>query len=311
MNSATLTRRAFIASAAVLAAGCLRSDPTGRIRLAAGDPGGLYLAFAELLATQVRARYPGLVVDVLPTEGSVENLALLRSGAADLGLALADVAERDRATGPVGTAPSAIARVYENYLQVIVRESTGAHDISELAGKRISIGPNGSGGAATSRVLFAAAGLDGRIELEALRLKDALARLADGGLDALIWSGGVPTPAISELDAVVPLRIVGIGSLANRMSAISGYSYVLRQVPTCGYVPAGIQSIGVPNLLLCRPNTATDLTTGMVDVIATRAEYLVPPHIRGLQYLETPSMVQTGLIPLHPGAVDAYRALHG
>ena len=195
MNGATLTRRAFIASAAVLAAGCLRNDPTGRIRLAAGDPGGLYLAFAELLATQVRARYPGVVVDVLPTEGSVENLALLRSGAADLGLALADVAERDRATGAAGTAPSAIARVYENYLQVIVRESTDVHDISGLAGKRISIGPDGSGGAATSRVLFAAAGLDGRIELKALRLKDALARLADGGLDALIWSGGVPTPA--------------------------------------------------------------------------------------------------------------------
>jgi hypothetical protein len=41
------------------------------------------------------------------------------------------------------------------------------------------------------------------------------------------------------------------------------------------------------------------------------AEYLVPTHVRGLQYLDTPSMIQTGLIPLHPGAMDAYRALHG
>ena len=306
-----LPRRAFIAGAAVLVAGCLRSNPTGRIRLAAGDPGGLYLAFAELLADQIRDRYPGVSVDVLPTEGSVENLSLLRSGEVDMGLALADVAERDRATGAAGTAPSAIARVYENYLQVIVRESADVRDVSRLAGKRISIGPDGSGGAATSRVLFAAADLDGRVELKALRLKDALARLADGGLDALVWSGGVPTPAIADLDAVLPLRIVDIGSLANRMSAISGYTYVLRQVPTCGYVPAGVRSIGVPNLLLCRPSTGTDLTAAVVDVIATRAQYLVPPHVRGLQYLDTPSMIQTGLIPLHPGAMDAYRALHG
>ena len=48
-------------------------------------------------------RYPDIAVDVLPTEGTVENLALLRSGDADMGLALADVTERDRATGPAET----------------------------------------------------------------------------------------------------------------------------------------------------------------------------------------------------------------
>jgi len=37
----------------------------------------------------------------------------------------------------------------------------------------------------------------------------------------------------------------------------------------------------------------------------------VPPYVRGLQYLAAPSMIQTGLIPLHPGAVGAYRELHG
>jgi TRAP-type uncharacterized transport system substrate-binding protein len=30
-----------------------------------------------------------------------------------------------------------------------------------------------------------------------------------------------------------------------------------------------------------------------------------------LQYLDPPSMIQTGLIPLHPGAIRAYRELHG
>ena len=63
---------------------------------------GLYLAFAEILAKQVQNRYPDIAVDVLSTEGSVENLARLAFGDVDMGLALADVAERDRATGPVG-----------------------------------------------------------------------------------------------------------------------------------------------------------------------------------------------------------------
>ena len=189
---------------------------------------------------------------MLPTEGTVENLARLRSGEVDMGLALADVAERDRATGPAETAPQAVARVYENYLQVIVRDSAPVHRLADLQGQRVSIGPAGSGAAVTSEVLFEAAGLRGRVDMLRYRLSDGLARLADGSLDALVWSGGVPTPAIAELDAAMPLRMLDIGPLAAPMSRLAGYPYVVRRVPTGDYVPPGIRSIGVPDLLLCR-----------------------------------------------------------
>jgi TRAP-type uncharacterized transport system substrate-binding protein len=139
----------------------------------------------------------------------------------------------------------------------------------------------------------------------------ALARLADGSVDALVWSGGVPTPAIADLDAQLPLRILDIGPLAPPMRGLAGYPYVVRRVPTGGYVPPGIRSIGVPNLLLCRQDIAADLVAAVVDVLATEAPHLVPPYVRGLQYLDAPSMIQTGVIPLHPGAVGAYRTLHG
>lgn len=312
MNTApAMSRRLFLLGMATVAAACVRSDPNGHLRLAAGDPGGLYLAFAELLAKQVQTRYPGVTVEVVPTAGSVENLALLRSGKVDMGLALADVAERDRATGSAGTSPPAVARVYENYLQVIVRDSTVTQQLSDLEGLRVSIGPDGSGGAATSRVLFEAARLHDRVDLVAYRLRDALTRLAGNAIDALVWSGGVPTPAISDLNALLPLRILDIGALAAPMSELSGFPYVVRRVPTGGYVPPGIRSIGVPNLLLCRQDVAAELVAAVVDVLATDAPQLVPSYIRGLQYLETPSMIQTGLVPLHPDAISAYRRLHG
>ncbi|MGY4647359.1 TAXI family TRAP transporter solute-binding subunit [Mycobacterium sp. URHB0021] len=309
---ARLSRRAFMfAAVAVAATGCVRNEPGGRLRLAAGDPGGLYLAFAEILAKRVQNRYPDVTVEVLPTEGSVENLARLRSGDADMGLALADVAERDRATGPAGSPPQAVARVYENYLQVILRESAAAQRLPDLAGMRVSIGPPGSGAAATSEVLFEAAGLGGRVEMLRFRLRDGLARLADGGVDALVWSGGVPTPAVAELNAELRLRMLDIGPLAAPMSRLAGYPYVVRRVPSGDYVPPGIRSIGVPDLLLCRQGIEPHLVAAVVDVLATDAAQLVPPYVRGLQYLAAPSMIQTGLLPLHAGAVSAYRRLHG
>ena len=310
-RQAQISRRAFLFATTALAAGCIRSGTSGRLRLAAGDPGGLYLAFAEILAKQMKTRYPDITVDVLPTEGTVENLSRLRSGDVDMGLALADVAERDATTAPPGTAPQAVARVYENYLQVIVREDAAVQQISDLQARRVSIGPRGSGAAATSQVLFEAAGLHIRVDMLNYRLKDGLARLKDGGVDALVWSGGVPTPAVAELDTQIPIRMLDIGQLAAPMSQLADYPYAVRLVPTCEYVPAGIKSIGVPDLLLCRQGIAADLVAAVVDVLATDAPQLVPPYVRGLQYLDAPSMIQTGLIPLNSGAVDAYRRLHG
>jgi TRAP-type uncharacterized transport system substrate-binding protein len=67
----------------------------------------------------------------------------------------------------------------------------------------------------------------------------------------------------------------------------------------------------VPNLLLCRHDIADDVVAAVVDVLATDAPQLVPPFVRGLQYLDPPSMIQTGLVPLHAGAIGQYRKLHG
>jgi TRAP transporter TAXI family solute receptor len=310
-RSGKLSRRAFIAATAVLVAACsIRGEPSGRLRLAAGQRGGLYLAFAEILADRIHARYPAVVVDVVPTEGSVDNIALLRTRDVDMGLSLADVAERDRANNPEATAPLAVARVYENYLQVIVRESAAVQQLSDLQGKQVSGGAAGSGSSVTGQVLFDAAGLTGRVDTRGYRLQDGLTGLADGTVDALVWSGGVPTPAIAELDATLPLRMLDIGALAVPM-AETGYPYLARRVPSGEYVPPGIRTIGVPDLLMCRQDTAADLVAAVVDVLATDAPQLVPPYVRGLQYLAPPTMIQTGLIPLHPAAVDAYRKLHG
>lgn len=309
---AEISRRALLlATVAVVAAGCVRSGPRDRMGLAAGEQGGLYLAFAEILARRLQPRYPDIGVDAISTEGTVDNLARLRASKVGMGLALADVAERDRAAGPAETAPLAVARVYENYLQVIVRDSAPVRRVDDLRGLRVSIGPAGSGAAATSQVLFEAAGLSGQVDMRRYRLHDGVARLAAGDIEALVWSGGVPTPAISDLDASVPVRMLDIGQLAAPMTDLSGYPYLARGVPAGEYVPSGLRSIGVPNLLLCRPDVADDVIAAVVDVLATDAPQLVPPSVRGLQYLDPPSMIQTGLVPLHPGAIRQYRKLHG
>ena len=109
----------------------------------------------------------------------------------------------------------------------------------------------------------------------------------------------------------LPLRILDLSPWIEPMAALASYPYLLLRAPAGSYVPAGVYTIGSPDLLLCRPGLNSALVATTVNVLATDAPQLMPPEVRGLQYLQPPSMIQTGRIPLHPGAIEAYRALHG
>jgi TRAP transporter TAXI family solute receptor len=308
----TLTRRAFLASsAATVVAACLPNNTRGTIRLAAGDRGGLYLAVCEIFAQRLRIRYPGISVTVMSTAGSVDNLELLRSGQADMALAQADVVEQRLRSGSAADAPQAVARVYENYVQLVVPEHSAIRQVNDLAGLTVSTGPAGSGVAAVTTVLFRAANLTDRIRRADMRLNDAVAALGKRTIDALVWSGGIPTPAIAELDKTLPLRILDLTPWVAPMSELASYPYLLLRAPIGAYVPTSVYTIGSADLLLCRPGLPNPLVAAAVDVLATDATQLMPPEVRGLQYLQPPSMIQTGRIPLHPGAIEEYRVLHG
>jgi hypothetical protein len=52
-------------------------------------------------------------------------------------------------------------------------------------------------------------------------------------------------------------------------------------------------------LLLCRQGLTAGVVAAVVGVLVNDAPQLVPPYVRGLQYLAPPSMIQTGQLPLH------------
>jgi uncharacterized protein len=316
-----LTRRTFVrtVTAAVvaptvasLATGC-RDPKASPVTIAAGTAYGTYAVFAGLLADQLRAVSPELEPTVLSTEGSVDNVRLLRDGDAALGLALEDGLDRSVAGTPEAERPMALARIYENYLHLLVTDDSPIREVDDLRGRRVVLGATGSGAAATAVVLLEAAGLRPRdLTASHLGLRASLDQLLEDEVDAVFWSGGIPTPTIIEAGRRRPLRMIDIGALAGPMSRQSGYRYSTRRVPPVDYGPrSGGQTIGVPNLLLARRDLPHRVAREIVDVMVSRADLLIPDFVRGLQYLEPATMIQTGRIPLHPGALSAYRALHG
>jgi TRAP transporter TAXI family solute receptor len=288
---------------------------TGRaaepLALAAGEPGGFYVEFGELLAAALRAA--GVPVTVLGTGGSVQNIEQVRDGAAALGVALTDIALAARGGEDPFDVPvplHAIGRVYENYMQLVVRAEDPATSTAHLAGRPVSLGAVGSGAAVFGDRLLAAAGVAAQVSRRPLR--EAVAALEAGSADALLWSGGVPTPALAELAARRPVRLLPLAEHLPQLRALHGTVYGPVTVPAGAYGPAGpVPTVGVANLLVCSPDLPADTAAAVARTLVAAAPALVPDSALGTQYLDQRSLIGTGDVPLHPGAAAAYRDLHG
>ncbi|HEX6346847.1 TAXI family TRAP transporter solute-binding subunit [Umezawaea sp.] len=293
-----MKRRTFLLGALAVTA-CGTTAPTADLTLAAGEQGGLYLDFATLLARQL-----GPTVRVTPrvTAGSLENLSLLRDRRADLGLTLADTA--------TGTDLRALGRVYENYFQLVVRADDPARSARDLAGRPLSLGARGSGASVFGDRLVAEAELGERVDH--LPLAEAAQALADRRIDAFLWSGGVPTPTVSTLDDRIPIRLLPLSDLLPSLRDRYGRAYEPVSVPAGVYrAPAEVPTVGVANLLVCRPDLPDDIAGAVTRVLVERAAALVPEQALGTQFLDARSLIGTTDVPLHPGAAAAYRDLHG
>ena len=301
------------ALAGVLAAGCTAPGPTRSLTIAAGESGGFYLAFGRLLAAQINATQPWLHCTAVETTASLANIDLLRAGKADLALVLADTA-RAASSGqsPFASAVDlrAIGRVYENYLQLVVRNDSAIHSVSDLDGRPLSLGATGSGASLTGDRIVAAAGITPRVQH--LPLADAVSALAAGTIDALLWSGGVPTPALAQLDASTGIRLLPLDGVLPALRARYGMVYELLPVPAGGYrYVHQVPTVGVANLLVGLPSLPDDIAAAVVEVLVNRADQLVPQEALGTQFLDIRTLIGTADLPLHPGAAREYRQLHG
>ncbi|WP_040774512.1 TAXI family TRAP transporter solute-binding subunit [Nocardia pneumoniae] len=331
-------RRGFLALAvAAGVAGCGRSGGGATVRLASGEVGGFYHAFAGLLGAAA-AENGDVRIERVTTSGSQDNLALLARGEVDAALALADSVRdtTDSLAQPPSDHPSpsrsatlahpspdhhpstsrsatlcALGRVYENYLQLVVRSDSPIGSVAELRGSRVSLGAEGSGAALTGERILRVAGLDPAVDVAISHrpLAEAVAALTGGEADALLWAGGVPTTLLA-----VPsrMRLVDMGELAAPMRERFGPVYDRVAIPADAY-PGGaaVHTIGVANLLLATTTMPEEVAASIVELLVWHADALVPTVAAGTQFLDGRSLISSGSIPLHPGAAAVYRRWHG
>jgi len=297
---------------------CTPEARPGNVTVAGGEAGGFYLEFSTLLADALQRHGVADHAAALTTGGSLDNLDYLLTGKATFAVALADAAAQQAAAkSPSNIA--ALGKVYENYVHCVVRRDSGIRDFGGLAGRTVAVGEPGSGTSLTTPRLIEAAGLSATlggngktITVMNLGLNAGLAALHSGSVDALFWSGGVPTAAIAAANREAGLAFLDLSSLLPAMRKRYGAFYDRVLIPEGSYegIPA-VWTVGVANLLLCRSDLDETIVKRTVELLVGYAQELIPKSSLGVQFLSPETLINTAELPLHPAAAEAYRALHG
>ncbi len=171
----------------------VRPAPPGTITLSSGPEGSIFRLTAEKYR-KILARN-GVTLRILPSEGSLENLKKLADPASrvDVGFVqggLAAGAETDRLVS--------LGSVFHEPLALFYRAPAPVDRISGLAGRRLAIGPEGSGTHALALILLKANGIEpgGATALLSLEGEDATRALVEGKVDAAFLMGDSAAPAM-------------------------------------------------------------------------------------------------------------------
>ncbi|HEY1309229.1 MAG TPA: TAXI family TRAP transporter solute-binding subunit [Vicinamibacterales bacterium] len=300
----------------VLCATCHPSVPAPsrsvtNVRLLTGMPGGGFYSLGERLAAEYNRVLPDTFVQAHPTAGAVANLEALEEGRADLALTFADVAYlsyagRLDASGAPLEHLRGISVLASTPLHFVVGKNFAFHRMSDLRGRRVGVGPPGSGTALTAQLVFQTFGISpSLVDTQMLSFDDAARRLVQGSLDAMFDSAIYPGDSVRVATRAGARLVPLSGSAIERLHRDYPF-FKLTLIPRETYPDVGaIHTIGVDTLLICRSDLDEELvyqlTKGLFRVLPMLSA--AQNELRSVDLDQAPATP----IPLHGGAARYYR----
>jgi TRAP transporter TAXI family solute receptor len=270
----TITITVTIAAIALAVIAILRNMPPHRIVMATGPEGGTYYEVGKRY--QAALAREGVEVQLVPTLGSVENLAMLRDPHSGVSVALI---QGGIATGENTSGLESLGTVFYEPLWWFRRHEIQDIGVDGLRGRKISIGPEGSGTRALMLELFKRAGIEQQVgELSALEARAAAEKILAGEIDVVFMISSSEAPVIKQL-------------LADERVTLSPYTRADALVTLYPFLNKMVLPRGAANY-------AKDLPRTDVALISTKASLVVREDLHpAIQYL-----LLNAAVKIHSGA---------
>ena len=211
------------------AAGCATAPQVRPTSIASGAVGGVYQPIAEAIARLARET-PGLdlPLTVESTGASVANVQLLSDGKVQLALVQNDIAfyaaqgtVLPAFRGQARTNLRAIVSIYPEFVHVVAARAAGITSVEGFRGKRVALGPEGSGTEQNAIQVLEAAGLKvtDLAQAERIDTAEAVTRMKAGQLDGAFFTVGASSPLVRELLADGTGQLVAMPRARSRSSS--------------------------------------------------------------------------------------------
>ncbi len=284
-----------------------------QLSIATGGTGGTYYPYGGGLAELINNHIEGASAVAEVTGASVENMGLVWRGDSDVALALADtVFQAYSGTGDFEGRQleniRALASIYPNAVQLVTLADSDVHSLSDLEGKRVSVGAPGSGTELNARALLEANGISyDDFTPQRLNFNETADAIRDGDIDAGFWSVGPPTSSILNLATTRDIRLIGFTDeeIENAREAEPTFAaYELRAGLYEGMEEA-VQTISIPNVLAVSTELDEEMAYQVTRILFEHTDELIAVHPAANDTTVEFSVNSTP-IAFHPGALRYY-----
>ncbi|MBI4954956.1 MAG: TAXI family TRAP transporter solute-binding subunit [Myxococcales bacterium] len=265
------------------------------LRFAAGPRGGEGFVFAEALSRLLTDLEVDLRLDILETEGAVENLEMLEGGRAELAAVQNDV--------PIPPRARTIAYLYPQMFHLIVRADSDIRTPADLAGKRVGTTQVAGASSRSLSELLAHYGLtEAHLTVSHHTSKELVAGFLASELDAVFRTDRVGEPGSTNILTTGLARLVPVDQgAAMRLSRPYLESHF---IPKGAYRAAGpvvpeadLPTVGVQTVFLAR--------VGVDDAAIHALAELLLEHRRELS-----ALFPAGAATIEPAAAAFHPAVH-
>ena len=205
---AGLAALAFVVGASSIALVYLVPSPPFRITIATGGKGTTFNYFGE----RYRARFAraGIELNVRETNGALENLRLLRDSNSNVQVAFSTGGISNSTQTPDVWSMGLITNVP---FWIFYPSSQSLESLTQLKGKRIAVGPEGSGARYVAERVLSRANIDSKTaNLLPLAGDSAVEALNKDAADAVLLVGGSDAPSIESLLNNPKVRLMNFSS---------------------------------------------------------------------------------------------------
>jgi TRAP transporter TAXI family solute receptor len=310
-----MRKSALVVGAALLAlagGGAQAADPVD-IAWGGSNPGGVMYYMVGVAGTEIGKAVPDVNITQVTTGGSTENAKRLIKGELDMGIVYGShVYMSLQQTGPFqnddkGTMLRGVAMAYEGPTYFVTLGDSGIKTLADLAGKKVALGPPGSGTVFNCSNILTALGMLDKITPQMMTFADAGRALGNGQIDVFCQSSA-PAAAVTELAEtreilVLPYEDAQLAKIAEMFP----FYHTGTMAKT---IYKGVPETKMPYTTVywvAHERVAADVVQKVVAAAYEKQDALAKGHKAWAQMKPDIANFQTLGAPIHPGAEAYYK----